>query len=563
MRPSLLLALLFGCLGGSVAAQEGPPPPQEEEVVWEVRFRGEGIGTERASRKVLADGRVVLRSRGDMKLPAAPPFRYEQKLEQDARGLVRYQLTSSMISAGAERTKNGAVLSRTYLGNEGRREVKGRGPFFCLDNLVWSHYDLLAGAAQARDHAPFEAVFLVPQGDGAVKAAIKPGPPVQAEFDGRSCTVRVVRLALAGVLAELTYDAERGRALRVVVPPNFEARVRGFVPPPATAQPSEEVRWREEEVRFPAPQGPLPGTLTLPLAAAGEAPFPCVLFLHGSGPSDRDETVGPNKPFRDLARGLAARGVASLRYDKRTLLLQKDFFAGGEAARRAAKCLERLTLEEEVLSDARAACAWLKARGEFGSLFLLGHSLGALAAPEVAAGVEDLAGLVLLAAPGRPLDVLVTEQLVYKQRLAGLGEDEARAKVDETVGAQWRALRAGKLPDMARILGATAHYWKDLLSRDPPLRALGACRLPVLLLQGSKDYQVTRVDYEATKAALAAREGVPFEARWFEGLNHLFMPVEGRSTGAEYMIEGRVAADVVELIAEWVKKRSRRGTGGE
>jgi dienelactone hydrolase len=291
----------------------------------------------------------------------------------------------------------------------------------------------------------------------------------------------------------------------------------------------------------------------LPLAET-PGPYPALVLLHGSGPNDRDESVGPNKPFRDLAHGLAARGIATLRYDKRTFLLQKQFFAGGEAAKKAAKALETLTLEEESIDDGVAALAWLAKREEVGKRFVLGHSLGALAAPEVAGQVEGLAGVVLMAAPGRGLDALVIDQLVYKQTLAGVSEEEARKQVAEGLGEQLRQLRAGELPDMARIMGATVFYWKDILKRSEPGKVLAQCKQPVLLLQGSKDYQVTKTDYDKLKAALEGREEIPHEARWFEGLNHLFMPVEGPSTGAEYMIEGSMAPDVIELIAGWVKK---------
>ena len=90
---------------------------------------------------------------------------------------------------------------------------------------------------------------------------------------------------------------------------------------------------------------PLPGLLTLP---DGAGPFPAVLLVHGSGPQDRDEAVGPNRPFRDLAVGLADLGVASLRYDKRT-------FAHGK---RLADALQgRLSVEEEVIRDALCAAA--------------------------------------------------------------------------------------------------------------------------------------------------------------------------------------------------------------
>src|SRR6185437_11029464 len=84
--------------------------------------------------------------------------------------------------------------------------------------------------------------------------------------------------------------------------------------------------------------GPLPGTLTVP---AGDGPFPAVLLIAGSGPNDRDETIGPNKPFADLARALAMHGIASLRYDKRTFVYGKNSRVGN--------------VDDEVTDDALAA----------------------------------------------------------------------------------------------------------------------------------------------------------------------------------------------------------------
>ena len=67
------------------------------------------------------------------------------------------------------------------------------------------------------------------------------------------------------------------------------------------------------------------GTLSMP---AGDGPFPAVVLVHGSGPNDRDETIGPNKPFKDLAWGLASQGIAVLRYDKRTKAHASQFTPG-------------------------------------------------------------------------------------------------------------------------------------------------------------------------------------------------------------------------------------------
>jgi uncharacterized protein len=86
--------------------------------------------------------------------------------------------------------------------------------------------------------------------------------------------------------------------------------------PPAYASPAA---YKESEVTVGIGQWVLPATLTMPVASV---PMPAVVLVHGSGPGDRDATVGPNKPFKDLALGLASRGIAVLRYDKRTRCMQ-------------------------------------------------------------------------------------------------------------------------------------------------------------------------------------------------------------------------------------------------
>jgi hypothetical protein len=145
-----------------------------------------------------------------------------------------------------------------------------------------------------------------------------------------------------------------------------------------------------------SPLGPLQGALTLP---AGKGPFPGVVLVAGSGPSDRDETIGPNKPLRDIAEGLAAVGIASLRYDKRTLTYGAQMMARGDA-----------TVDDEVTDDALTAVDVLGQQKQIDArhLFVLGHSLGAMMAPRIGKRDPALAGLILLAAPARPqLDVMI------------------------------------------------------------------------------------------------------------------------------------------------------------
>jgi hypothetical protein len=405
--------------------------------------------------------------------------------------------------------------------------------------------------AVASGHKALRVMALIPQAQAGLEATFTPGEPFKATVDGEERTLRCGSLLVGGQLVVLTYDTETGRAARIEIPAQkFDVRIKGYTPP-VEGEVADAGGYREEQVSVPAPLGPLPGTLTLP--EKGEGPFPVVLLLHGSGPNDRDETIGPNKPFRDIAHGLARQGIATLRYDKRTFLLKAQFFQGGEAAKKAAKILETMGLEAESIDDGVAALDWLaKAKG-YETRFVLGHSLGAMAAPHVA-GRSDVTGVILMAGPGRALDVITREQMIYKLTLVGKTQEQATLEIDGGIGKLFKQARAGELPDTARIMGATITYWKSMFEFEDVPAAVAALKEPVLLLQGDKDYQVTTVDYELLKTALESRKGSPHEAHLFKDQNHLFMGCPGRSTGAEYMIKGHMEPKVIETIAAWIKK---------
>ena len=164
----------------------------------------------------------------------------------------------------------------------------------------------------------------------------------------------------------------------------------------------------------------MPGTLTLP---RGEGPFAAAVLVHGSGPQDRDETIGPNKPFRDLAWGLASQGIAVLRYEKRT-------HTHGRAWPR---CVKTLTIKEETIDDALAAVAELRKHKEINAkhIVVIGHSLGATAAPQIGERDKSIAGLVLLAGNARPLEDLVLEQITYIKSLNGELTEKDRQELAE------------------------------------------------------------------------------------------------------------------------------------
>lgn len=274
----------------------------------------------------------------------------------------------------------------------------------------------------------------------------------------------------------------------------------------------------------------------------GAGPFPAVVLVHGSGPNDRDETIGPNKPFKDLAWGLATRGIAVLRYEKRTKQCPGQMIAS----------MATLTVNEEVVNDALAAAESL--RGVPGTdpdrVFVLGHSLGGTVAPRMAARDPRLAGLVLLAASARNLADLMLEQNEYLASLDGtITPDEAEALAE--LRRQVARVKALDFQEGETILGAGKAYWADILAYDP-IATAKSLAAPMLILQGERDYQVTMADFAAWQSGLAGRDGVSFKS--YPGLNHLFMTGSGPPSPAEYDVAGNVAREVVDDIAAWIAR---------
>ncbi|MGB0514653.1 MAG: alpha/beta hydrolase family protein, partial [Wenzhouxiangellaceae bacterium] len=325
-----------------------------------------------------------------------------------------------------------------------------------------------------------------------------------------------------------------------------QGRIDGFrivpasVPPPEAPAEAEGVRELEVTVA-----GDLPGLLTLP---TGDGPFPAVVLVHGSGPNDRDETVGPNRPFLDLARGLAAAGVAVLRYDKRTRVEPDAFRDRAYSAR------------DEVIDDVLAGLALLRARDDVDSdrLFVLGHSLGGLLGPRIAIEAGDLRGLVLLAAPARPLDDLVVEQVEYIAGLDGEIDPQERGQIDALRSASKRIDDLDDADSAApAMLGLPESYWVDLNAHDPVAGArafLESGETVLMIAQGGRDYQVTEAgDYSRWSTALNDHPRVLL--RLYPDLNHLFIAGEGMATPQEYLRDaGRVHRDVIRDIARFIQQ---------
>ena len=306
--------------------------------------------------------------------------------------------------------------------------------------------------------------------------------------------------------------------------------------PPAYATPGA---YKESEVTVGTGRWALPATLTMP---AGAGPVPAVVLVHGSGPADRDATVGQIKQFKDLALGLASRGIAVLRYDKRTRVHADSM-----------RSLAGLTVKEESIDDAIAAVQVLRGTSAVdpNRIFVLGHSMGGMLVPRIAAAGPPVAGFIVMAGAARPIPQAVIAQARYLAQADGAVSPQEQAQIEEIeqLMARVDALGPADASSPERIFGATASYWLDLRGYDPPAAATKV-KQPMLVLQGERDYQVTMEEFSRWKSALAGRTDVVFHS--YSTLNHLFVAGTGKSVPAEYNAPGHVSEAVVQDIATWI-----------
>jgi pimeloyl-ACP methyl ester carboxylesterase len=297
---------------------------------------------------------------------------------------------------------------------------------------------------------------------------------------------------------------------------------------------------RVSPLDVPTPVGPLHGALTLP---AGDGPFPAVVMVAGSGAHDMDETLGPNKPFRDIANALARDGIASLRYDKRTF----DYLHwSGKSGP---------VIDAEVTDDAVAAVRLLAKQAEVDSqrVFVLGHSLGAMMAPRIGRRDAQLAGLVLMAAPARRILDVMEQQARYLSAKEGLSkvatEQAAQAYVKER--ELLAAIGPGQPAPQGEFDNAPQTYWLSW-SRVDPVADAKSLAMPMLILQGGGDFQISpTLDFARWKQLLVGRPQTAFHL--YHGLSHLFMPVGKTGTLADYQAPGHVDAHVIGDIIAWIK----------
>ena len=310
--------------------------------------------------------------------------------------------------------------------------------------------------------------------------------------------------------------------------------------------------YTETEVQVGAEPYLLGGTLTLPAGASPTAKVPGVVLVQGSGPSDRNEAIGQTKLFADIATIFAHKGIATLRYDKRTYTY---------GASMTAEEIASLTVEEESIQDAIAAGKLLSENNCVDStrVVLLGHSMGAMLAPRIVSEADGVfAGMILIAgSPLSLLDIMIAQNQDVLKTLEGSELTTAQAQVDAFV-AQVDALKAVQTAEEVRkmtIAGVNGYYFWEMMQTDT-CKLIRKLKLPTYIVQGDADFQISPANGVDAYEDILGDYLNYVDYRVFRKLNHLLMlyqgPAESKGTIAEYDTPATLYKQAGRYLADWV-----------
>ena len=342
--------------------------------------------------------------------------------------------------------------------------------------------------------------------------------------DGIAVVTTTAEFENLGIIITLSYD-NNGKIAGIWF---------NFAPEDSKYQPVDTDLFTEEVVFIGEYE--LKGVVTTP---DNTDDYPVVVLVQGSGASDFDETVGANRPFKELAHGLAEKGIASIRINKR--LYQKPVLMH-----------DQLTIWDEYMDDIYAAIDYAKANVSE-NVYVIGHSQGGMSAPKIALD-NDLKGIVMMAGSIRGLEDIVLDQNTATLETMDEYSDKEKKQILKATQDGVAAVKALTEESTEPVLGIPAQYWLSLRDLDAENILKNRLDIPVLILQGTADFQVYMdKDFEYMKSVLGHKENITFKS--YDGLNHLFMPqsLPGVADVTEYAAENHIPQYVIDDIADFIK----------
>ena len=425
-------------------------------------------------------------------------------------------------------------------------------------------------------------VAIAPEGDDGWTGSLQsPGQsPMRIPLSELRVTDDSLRLrvATAGITYvarvstdSLTGDFQQGgfsAPMTLYRQPSASYRELTTIDPELRPQDPTDFPYRREQVTFPggAAGVSLAGELTVPEDAPPRA---LLVLVTASGPQDRNQDMGPavnHRPFLVLSDYLTRRGYGVLRYDDRGVGESTGRFAGATSA--------------DFAADATEAVRYLRSRGDFANVpvGMAGHSEGGLIGP-IAAASGEIDFLVLLAAPGHPIDSLMRDQRsqlsgtygapmeVYHAAAAEyLGRHPSRSEaevrdglLDTLTTLAQRQAEAGDGPgDNSFIIDYARTYsepWMRYFITYVPADYLRRTTVPVLAINGYRDRQVDVSNLEAISAALERAGNQDYTALPLAGLNHLLQPASTGQPDEYARIETTIDPGLLAALTDWLDAR--------
>jgi len=289
--------------------------------------------------------------------------------------------------------------------------------------------------------------------------------------------------------------------------------------------------------------------LTVPIQ---EKKYPCIIIIGGSGPVDKDLIFGPNRIYKDFAWGLANKGIATVRYDKRT----KAYFG---KIMKEHKNGNYYTIEQEYLDDLNEIVKKVSKKNAVdpNRIYLMGHSQGAGLMPLFLKQNKKVAGAIMAAGNYRSLQDLMLYQFEYLKPIQAKTKQDSALFDNLALLAQNAKIKnlPNTFPNDSLPAMYPFSYW-NYLNKINNIELAKSNKKPVLVLQGDRDYQVPIGEYLKWKQALVAKTNYQFTS--FQKLNHLFLEGEGKSTPDEYFNRSNVPEYVIDEITKWIKAQPRK-----
>jgi uncharacterized protein len=416
-----------------------------------------------------------------------------------------------------------------------------------LPNTFLGSYAALAVRLRGKAAGAELKAYIAPQGEVTVSVTAVASDRIEtprAHIPATRYTLTIANPEPIGNVTLSMWTDANGGMLRFNVPSQMLEVAREDIASAASRTAAFSVPG-DEPVAIPASGFNLASTITKPPKAAG--PLPAVVLIGGSGPSDRDETVAGIPIFGQLARDLAAAGFFVVRYDKRGI---------GQSGGRS----ESVTLSDYA-EDARSVVEWLKKRKDIDKkrIALAGHSEGGFVALQVAARErDDVAAIVMIAAPSTNGSTIVLEQQKHVLDLMKADEADRKAKIALQEKINAAVLGKGTWDDVpANVRRQAETPWFQSYLAFEPGEALKETGQPILVAQGELDSQVA--PYHADKLAEMARarkRKADVQVLKVPGINHLLVPAktgevdEYGSLGSDAQISPALSSGVTSWLTK-------------